>query len=102
MPGSQAGGQTFRCPVPRGLLTAGDHVLHVELNLSNQTRLRQRGPVDGGGEYRTLNQRRTRALAEGSGGTRFKTVSAAVVRPKAASASCVPRRRSAVTCAGVR
>ena len=33
--------QTFRCPVPRGLLAAGDHVLQVELNLSNQTRLRQ-------------------------------------------------------------
>jgi hypothetical protein len=39
--GSQAGGATFRCPVPRGLLGAGDHVLQVELNLSDQTRLRQ-------------------------------------------------------------
>jgi hypothetical protein len=39
-PGSTSGGQTFRCPVPRGLLGAGDHVLAVELNLSNQTRLR--------------------------------------------------------------
>ena len=39
-PGSTSGGQTFRCPVPRGLLTAGDHVLAVELDLSNQTRLR--------------------------------------------------------------
>ena len=39
--GSQAGGQTFRCSVPRGLLSAGDHVLQVELDLSNQTRLRQ-------------------------------------------------------------
>ena len=41
VPGSQAGGATFRCPVPRGLLIAGDHVLQVELNLSDQTRLRQ-------------------------------------------------------------
>ena len=41
VPGSQAGGYTFRCPVPRGLLTPGDHVLQVELNLSDQTRLRQ-------------------------------------------------------------
>lgn len=40
IPGSQAGGQTFRCPVPRGLLAPGDHVLGVELNLANQTRLR--------------------------------------------------------------
>ena len=39
--GSQAGGATFRCTVPRGLLFAGDHVLQVELNLSDQTRLRQ-------------------------------------------------------------
>ena len=39
--GSQAGGQTFRCAVPRGLLTAGDHVLQVELDLADQTRLRQ-------------------------------------------------------------
>lgn len=39
--GSQAGGSTFRCPVPRGLLGPGDHVLQVELNLSDQTRLRQ-------------------------------------------------------------
>jgi hypothetical protein len=41
IPGSQSGGQTFRCPVPRGILPPGDHVLQVELNLSNQTRLRQ-------------------------------------------------------------
>jgi hypothetical protein len=41
VPGSQAGGYTFRCPVPRGLLAPGDHVLQVELNLSDQTRLRQ-------------------------------------------------------------
>jgi hypothetical protein len=40
IPGSQTGGQTFRCPVPRGAVTTGDHVLNVELNLSNQTRLR--------------------------------------------------------------
>lgn len=40
VPGTQTAGQTFRCPVPRGLLTPGDHVLNVELNLSNQTRLR--------------------------------------------------------------
>jgi hypothetical protein len=40
VPGSQSGGQTFRCAVPRGVLTAGDHVLNVELTLSNQTRLR--------------------------------------------------------------
>jgi hypothetical protein len=41
VPGSQTGGATFRCPVPRGLLTPGDHVLQVELTLSNQGRLRQ-------------------------------------------------------------
>jgi len=40
VPGSAAGGQTFRCPVPRGLLGPGDHVFSVELNLANQTRLR--------------------------------------------------------------
>lgn len=40
IPGTQAAGQTFRCPVPRGLLGAGDHVLNVELNLANQIRLR--------------------------------------------------------------
>lgn len=34
------GGQTLRCPIAGGLLTPGDHVLQVELNLSNQTRLR--------------------------------------------------------------
>jgi hypothetical protein len=40
-PGSIAGGgQTFRCTVPPGLLTAGDHAFQVELTLSNQTRLR--------------------------------------------------------------
>jgi hypothetical protein len=39
-PGTTAGGQTFRCPIARGLLAPGDHVLSVELNLSNQTRLR--------------------------------------------------------------
>ena len=38
--GSQAGGQTFRCTLPRGLLAPGDHVLQVELDLANQTRLR--------------------------------------------------------------
>jgi hypothetical protein len=40
IPGSQAAGQTFRCPVPRGAVATGDHVLNVELNLSNGTRLR--------------------------------------------------------------
>jgi hypothetical protein len=34
------GGQTFRCPPPRGFLSAGQHVLQVEFNLSNQTRVR--------------------------------------------------------------
>jgi hypothetical protein len=38
--GSQAGGYTFRCPIPRGLLAPGEHVLAVELDLSDQTRLR--------------------------------------------------------------
>ena len=37
---AQAGGQTFRCTLPRGLLAPGDHVLQVELDLANQTRLR--------------------------------------------------------------
>jgi hypothetical protein len=40
IPGTQAGGATFRCPVPRGLLGAGDHAFRVEITLSNQTRLR--------------------------------------------------------------
>jgi hypothetical protein len=40
IPGSQSGGQTFRCPVPRGLLAAGDHVMNVELTLANGTKLR--------------------------------------------------------------
>ena len=35
-----AGGQTFRCAAPRGFLSAGDHVLTVEFNLSNNTRVR--------------------------------------------------------------
>lgn len=34
------GGQTFRCAAPRGFLSAGDHVLQVEFNLSNSTRVR--------------------------------------------------------------
>jgi hypothetical protein len=34
------GGQTFRCPAPRGFLSAGEHVMQVEFNLSNQTRVR--------------------------------------------------------------
>ncbi len=34
------GGQTFRCVFPRNFLTPGDHVVQVELNLANQTRLR--------------------------------------------------------------
>jgi hypothetical protein len=34
------GGQTFRCPAPRGFLSPGEHVLQVEFNLSNQTRVR--------------------------------------------------------------
>jgi hypothetical protein len=40
VPGRAAGGQTFRCPVPRGLLGPGDHVFSVEQNLADQTRLR--------------------------------------------------------------
>jgi len=40
VPGSTSAGQTFRCPIPRGLLAAGDHVLMVELDLSDQSRLR--------------------------------------------------------------
>lgn len=38
--GSGGGGQTFRCPVPGGALSGGDHTLQVELNLSDQTRRR--------------------------------------------------------------
>ena len=35
------GGLTLRCPLPRGVLSPGiDHVLQVEINLSNQTRVR--------------------------------------------------------------
>jgi hypothetical protein len=34
------GGLTLRCPLPRGLLSPGEHVLQVEVNLSNQTRVR--------------------------------------------------------------
>jgi hypothetical protein len=34
------GGQSLRCTFPRGFLTPGDHVLQVEINLSNQTRVR--------------------------------------------------------------
>ena len=34
------GGQTFRCPAPRGFLSSGEHVMQVEFNLSNQTRVR--------------------------------------------------------------
>jgi hypothetical protein len=34
------GGQTFRCAAPRGFLSPGDHVLQVEFNLSNSTRVR--------------------------------------------------------------
>ena len=33
-------GQSFRCPAPRGFLPVGEHVLQVELNLSDQTRVR--------------------------------------------------------------
>ena len=40
-PGTIAGGgQTFRCEFPRGFLTQGNHVLSVEVNLSDLTRLR--------------------------------------------------------------
>jgi hypothetical protein len=34
------GGQTFRCTLPQGGLTVGDHVLQVELTLSDQSRIR--------------------------------------------------------------
>lgn len=34
------GGQTLRCSLPRNVFTAGEHVLAVELDLSNATRLR--------------------------------------------------------------
>lgn len=37
---STGGGQTLRCAIPRGLFAPGDHTLQVELNLSNQTRVR--------------------------------------------------------------
>ncbi len=39
-PGSMSGGQTFRCPIPGGLLPPGNHTLQLELQFSNQTRLR--------------------------------------------------------------
>jgi len=40
-PGTIAtGGQTFRCPIAGGLLSPGDHVLQVELQFSNLTRMR--------------------------------------------------------------
>ena len=35
--GLKGGGSTFSCQVPRGLLTAGDHVLQVVVNYPNQT-----------------------------------------------------------------
>lgn len=38
--GSAGGGQTFSCPIPGNTLPAGDHTLQVELDLSNQTRIR--------------------------------------------------------------
>ena len=38
--GSAGGGQTFSCPIPGNTLPPGDHTLQVELNLSNQTRIR--------------------------------------------------------------
>lgn len=34
------GGQTLRCPLPGNLFAAGDHVLQVELTLSDATRIR--------------------------------------------------------------
>jgi hypothetical protein len=34
------GGLTLRCPLPQGVLPPGEHVLQVEINLSNQTRVR--------------------------------------------------------------
>ena len=37
-PGS--GGASFRCPAPRGFLSAGEHVLQVDFNLNDQTRVR--------------------------------------------------------------
>ncbi len=40
-PGTIAsGGQTFRCPISGGFLPPGDHVLQVELQFSNQSRMR--------------------------------------------------------------
>ncbi len=35
-----SGGDIFRCPAPRGFLPPGQHVVWVELTLSDQTRLR--------------------------------------------------------------
>ena len=35
-----SGGASFRCPAPRGFLSAGEHVLQVEFNLNDQTRVR--------------------------------------------------------------
>lgn len=37
---SVSGGQTLRCPIPGGLLSPGDHVLQVDITLSNLTRVR--------------------------------------------------------------
>lgn len=40
-PGTLAsGGATFRCPLPRGLLSAGDHTFQVDLSFADQTRRR--------------------------------------------------------------
>lgn len=35
-----SGGATFRCPLPRGLLSPGDHAFHVDLSFADQTRRR--------------------------------------------------------------
>lgn len=40
-PGTLAsGGATFRCPLPRGLLSPGDHVMQVDLSFADQSRRR--------------------------------------------------------------
>lgn len=40
-PGTLAsGGATFRCPLPRGLLSPGDHTFQVDLSFADQTRRR--------------------------------------------------------------
>jgi hypothetical protein len=39
-PSSTSLGQTFTCSLPGNTLPSGDHTLQVEINLSNQTRLR--------------------------------------------------------------